>query len=181
MLYHAEFVAANQETYADNIAPGTDKQAHLEQLRVDMRRFKTEHGLDRARITPGVNDTADALFAAVNVLHLEVSPSMVFAVASILEPEPAVNGALQNTSVPGVIELAERHKAFIGGDNQSQARRSSSLYLDNNDGHNVSVELQFKSKEISKRSIIDDMVASHLLFKHPEPGAAKGTRWADHL
>lgn len=36
--------------------------------------------------------------------------------ASILEGAPYINGAPQNTFVPGCIELAEKHRAFIGGD-----------------------------------------------------------------
>ena len=40
----------------------------------------------------------------------------LFAVAAILEGVPFINGAPQNTFVPGYIALAERHKSFIGGD-----------------------------------------------------------------
>jgi len=36
--------------------------------------------------------------------------------ASILEGVPFINGAPQNTFVPGCIELAEQNKSFIGGD-----------------------------------------------------------------
>ncbi len=45
-----------------------------------------------------------------------MSPSTVFAIACILENAPYINGAPQNTFVPGCIQLAEKHKAFIGGD-----------------------------------------------------------------
>ncbi|KAJ3002727.1 hypothetical protein NUW54_g5690 [Trametes sanguinea] len=38
-IYYPDFIAANQEARADNIVPGTDKQAHLEHLRADIRRF----------------------------------------------------------------------------------------------------------------------------------------------
>ena len=48
--------------------------------------------------------------------HSEVAPSTIFAVASILEGCPFVNGSPQNTFVPGAIELAELHKVHIGGD-----------------------------------------------------------------
>ncbi|KZT72377.1 Myo-inositol-1-phosphate synthase [Daedalea quercina L-15889] len=218
-IYYPDFIAANQEARADNVVPGKDKQAHLDHLRADIRRFKAEHGLDRvvvfwtanterySDIIPGVNDTADALLASIKASHPEVSPSTLFAVASILEGEPFVNGAPQNTFVPGVIELAERHKAFIGGDDLKSGQTklksvfaeflvnagikplsiASYNHLGNNDGHNLSAEPQFKSKEISKSSVVDDMVgANHLLFKRPEPGAAKGTKAAkgehpDHI
>lgn len=63
-----------------------------------------------------MNDTAENLLAAIASSHEEVSPSTVFAVAAILEGVPFLNGAPQNSFVPGAIELAEREQAFIGGD-----------------------------------------------------------------
>ncbi|KAJ7158883.1 hypothetical protein C8R46DRAFT_1110657 [Mycena filopes] len=206
-IYYPDFIAANQEARADNLIPGEDKQAHLEHIRADIRKFKKDNELDRAVIfwtanterysdlIPGVNDTADHLLAAIKASHSEVSPSTLFAVAAILENEPFINGAPQNTFVPGVIELAERHQSFIGGDDlkSGQTKLKSVLaeflvnagikplsiasynHLGNNDGHNLSAERQFKSKEISKSSVVDDMVdANRLLYKAPEVGP-KGT------
>ena len=46
----------------------------------------------------------------------EVSPSTIFATASVLEKCTYVNGSPQNTFVPGVMELAEKHNVFIVGD-----------------------------------------------------------------
>lgn len=216
-IYYPDFIAANQEARADNVIPGADKQVHLDHIRSDIRCFKADNNLDRvvvfwtanterySDIIPGVNDTADNVLAAIRSSHSEVSPSTLFAVAAILEGEPFVNGAPQNTFVPGVIELAERHKSFIGGDDlkSGQTKLKSVLaeflvnagikplsiasynHLGNNDGHNLSAEPQFKSKEISKSSVVDDMVnANRLLYKPPAPGAtgkaAKGEH-PDHI
>jgi myo-inositol-1-phosphate synthase len=216
-IYYPDFIAANQEARADNVLPGNDKQTHLERVRADIRRFKADNQLDRvvvfwtanterySDIIPGVNDTADGILAAIKNSHSEVSPSTVFAVASILEGEPFVNGAPQNTFVPGVIALAEREQSFIGGDDlkSGQTKLKSVLaeflvnagikplsiasynHLGNNDGHNLSAERQFKSKEISKSSVVDDMVdANRLLYKPPVQGAtgkaAKGEH-PDHI
>jgi len=203
-IYYPDFIAANQEARADNLIPGTDKQAHLEHIRADIRKFKQDNGLDRvivfwtanterySDIIPGINDTADNLLKAIKASHSEVSPSTLFAVAAILEGEPFVNGAPQNTFVPGAIQLAERHQSFIGGDDlkSGQTKLKSVLaeflvnagikplsiasynHLGNNDGHNLSAERQFRSKEISKSSVVDDMVdANRLLYKAPEVGA----------
>lgn len=203
-IYYPDFIAANQEERADNIIPGTDKQAHLEHIRADIRKFKQDNDLDRvivfwtanterySDIIPGVNDSADNLLNAIKNSHAEVSPSTLFAVAAILEGEPFVNGAPQNTFVPGAIQLAERHHSFIGGDDlkSGQTKLKSVLaeflvnagikplsiasynHLGNNDGRNLSAEKQFKSKEISKSSVVDDMVgANRLLYKAPEVGA----------
>ena len=46
----------------------------------------------------------------------EISPSTVFAVASILEGCSYINGSPQNTFTPGVVELAEKYDVFIAGD-----------------------------------------------------------------
>ncbi|KAJ1642615.1 Myo-inositol-1-phosphate synthase [Coemansia erecta] len=202
-VYYPDFIAANQEERADNTIGGT-KQEQLEQLRKDIREFKQANQLDRvivmwtanteryADIIAGVNDTADNLLKAVADGHSEVSPSTLFAIASILEGAPFVNGSPQNTLVPGVIELAERERSFVGGDDfkSGQTKIKSVLaeflvnagikplaitsynHLGNNDGCNLSAPAQFRSKEISKSSVVDDMVgANNILYKkgeHPD-------------
>ncbi|KAI1108414.1 myo-inositol-phosphate synthase [Nemania sp. NC0429] len=145
-----------------------------------------------ADILPGVNDTADNLLKSIEEGHEEVSPSTVFAVACILEKVPFINGSPQNTFVPGAIELASKHGSFIGGDDfkSGQTKMKSALvdflinagirltsiasynHLGNNDGKNLSSQKQFRSKEISKSNVVDDMVeANTVLYKkgeHPD-------------
>jgi myo-inositol-1-phosphate synthase len=142
-----------------------------------------------ADIIPGVNDTADNLLEAIKAGHEEISPSTVFSVACILENTPFINGSPQNTFVPGAIELAERHGSFIGGDDfkSGQTKMKSALvdflinagikltsiasynHLGNNDGKNLSSQKQFRSKEISKSNVVDDMVAANtVLYKKGE-------------
>lgn len=197
-VYYPDFIAANQEARADNVIPGNDKAAHVEKVRQDIRDFKRQNDLESvvvvwtanteryADIIPGVNDTADNLLKSIKESHEEVAPSTIFAVACILEGAPYINGAPQNTFVPGAIQLAERHRAFIGGDDlktgQTKVKSvlaeflvnagikplsiSSYNHLGNNDGYNLSSARQFKSKEISKSSVVDDCTASnHLLYK----------------
>ena len=203
-VYYPDFIAANQEERADDLLLGNDKQAYLEQLRADIRKFKAYNGLvvlwtantERfADILPCVSDTADHLLCAIKTLHDEMSPSTLFVVAAILEGVPFINGAPQNTFVPGCIALAERHKSFVGGDDlrSGQTKLKSVLaeffvnagiklfsiasynHLGNNDGCNLSAEHQFRSKEISKSSVVDDIVAAnHLLYRPPAPGEKKG-------
>jgi myo-inositol-1-phosphate synthase len=127
-IYYPSFIAANQSGRADNLIPGDDKWAHVEQIRKDIKQFKEKHGLDKvvvvwtanteryADLIEGVNDTADNLLKSVKESHSEVAPSTIFAISCILEGVPFINGAPQNTFVPGCIELAEKHKSFIGGD-----------------------------------------------------------------
>lgn len=63
-----------------------------------------------------MNDTATNLLESIEKGESEVAPSTVFAVASILEGVPYINGSPQNTFVPGVIDLAVQHNVYIGGD-----------------------------------------------------------------
>ncbi|KAK8215299.1 Myo-inositol-1-phosphate synthase [Zalaria obscura] len=201
-IYYPDFIAANQEERADNTIPGSKaSMAHVEQIRKDIRDFKTSNGLDKvivqwtanteryADILTGVNDTAENLLKAIESGHEEVSPSTVFAVACILENAPFINGSPQNTFVPGAIDLAEKHGAFIGGDDfkSGQTKMKSALvdflinagirvtsiasynHLGNNDGMNLSSQKQFRSKEISKSNVVDDMVAANtVLYKEGE-------------
>ena len=61
-------------------------------------------------VRAGLNDTAENLLNSIYRDEAEVSPSTIFAVASILEGIAYINGSPQNTFVPGCIELAEKHK-----------------------------------------------------------------------
>merc|ERR1711865_728776 len=102
---------------------------------------------------------------------------------------PYINGSPQNTFVPGVMELAEEHSVFIAGDDfKSGQTKMKSVMVDflvaagikpvsivsynhggNNDGKNLSAPQQFRSKEISKSNVIDDVVQSNrLLYKEGE-------------
>lgn len=202
-VYESDFIAANQEERANNLIKG-DKQTCLNQLRTDIKKFKQTNGLSRvivlwtanterfADIIPGVNDTADNLLKAIEQNHPEISPSTLFAVASILEGSVFINGSPQNTFVPGCVELAERHKVHIAGDDfkSGQTKIKSVLvdflvgagikplaitsynHLGNNDGKNLSSAKQFRSKEISKSNVVDDMVESNQILyganEHPD-------------
>lgn len=143
-----------------------------------------------ADIVPNVNDTADNLLRSIKEDNEEIAPSTIFAVASILENVVYINGSPQNTFVPGVIELAEREDAFIAGDDfkSGQTKVKSVLaqflvdagirpisiasynHLGNNDGYNLSSERQFRSKEISKKSVVDDVIASNQLLYNDKLG-----------
>lgn len=69
-----------------------------------------------ADITPGVNDTSENLLHSIEVNHPEISPSTIFAVASILEGSTFINGSPQNTFVPGCVQLSEEKGVHIAGD-----------------------------------------------------------------
>ncbi|NP_001079540.1 inositol-3-phosphate synthase 1-A [Xenopus laevis] len=196
-IYIPDFIAANQEDRADHTIHGT-KAEQVQKIREDIQDFKRTSDVDKVivlwtanterfcDIIPGVNDTADNLLKAIEN-GLEVSPSTMFAVASILEGCAYINGSPQNTFVPGAIELAVQNNVFIGGDDfkSGQTKIKSVLmdflvsaglkpvsivsynHLGNNDGKNLSAPQQFRSKEISKSNVVDDMVQSNPILYGP--------------
>lgn len=140
-----------------------------------------------AELIEGVNDTASNVLASIKAGHEEVAPSSIFAVACIQEGVPFINGSPQNTFVPGIIQLAEQYGTFIGGDDfkSGQTKMKSALvdflinagikltsiasynHLGNNDGRNLSEQKTFRSKEISKSNVVDDMVAANSVLYAP--------------
>uniref|UniRef100_A0A7S3GDE9 inositol-3-phosphate synthase n=2 Tax=Palpitomonas bilix TaxID=652834 RepID=A0A7S3GDE9_9EUKA len=194
-IYDQDFIAANQADRADNVIKGT-KQEQMEQIRKDIRAFKSSNNVDKvivlwsanterfSELRDGLNDTADNVLAAVERNESENAPSTLYAIASILEGSTFINGSPQNTLVPGVVELAQKHKVYIGGDDfkTGQTKLKSVLvdflvsagikpvsivsynHLGNNDGKNLSAPQQFRSKEISKSTVVDDMVEANKIL-----------------
>lgn len=144
-------------------------------------------------VIPGVHDCAENLLAAIKRNEKELAPSTLYAVASILEGCTYINGSPQNTFVPALVELAETKKVFIAGDDfkSGQTKFKSVLvdflvgagikpcsivsynHLGNNDGRNLSEPQTFRSKEISKSNVVDDMVDSNQVLygqglSHPD-------------
>ncbi|EZA51066.1 hypothetical protein DMN91_003093 [Ooceraea biroi] len=197
-VYYPDFIASNQGKRANNVITGT-KAEQLKCIRNDIVQFKTAKGLDQvivlwtanterfSKVATGLNDTADNLLKAIEEDHPEISPSTMFAVAAALEGCTYINGSAQNTFVPGALELAERQKTFVGGDDfkSGQTKLKSVLvdflvsagikpvsivsynHLGNNDGYNLSAPQQFRSKEISKSNVVDDMVESNRILYKP--------------
>ena len=145
-----------------------------------------------ADLINGVNDSAQNVLNAIENNHSEISASSMFAIASILENCAFINGSPQNTFVPGVLDLAYKNNVYVGGDDfkSGQTKLKSVLvdflvnagikplaitsynHLGNNDGLNLNSPSQFRSKEISKTNVVDDMVDSNpILYKkgeHPD-------------
>lgn len=201
-IYRPDFIAANQSQRADNIlSQDLTAQEQVDILRKNIRDFKEQNGVDSvivlwtanterfAEIHEGLNDTKENLLKSIANNESEVSPSTLYAVASILEGSTYINGSPQNTFVPGLIELAVEKKVYIAGDDfkSGQTKIKSVLvdflvsagikpesivsynHLGNNDGKNLSAPQTFRSKEISKRGVVDDMVESNsILFKKDE-------------
>ncbi|XP_053610653.1 inositol-3-phosphate synthase isoform X2 [Plodia interpunctella] len=138
-------------------------------------------------VRPGVHDTSDNLDRALRNNEPEISPSTIFALAAIDEGCCYINGSPQNTIVPGVVERADKAGVFVAGDDfkSGQTKLKSVLvdflvsaglkpvsivsynHLGNNDGKNLSAPKQFRSKEISKSNVVDDVVQSNSILYKP--------------
>lgn len=138
-------------------------------------------------VVEGVNDTKENLMASIEKGEKEISPSTLYAVAAAHEGVPFINGSPQNTFVPGMIDLAVSKNSLIGGDDfkSGQTKLKSVLvdylvgaglkptsivsynHLGNNDGMNLSAPQTFRSKEISKSNVVDDMVNSNSILYAP--------------
>jgi len=200
-IYYPDFIAKNQKDRADNILPGENKGEHLKILRGHIKEFKALNKLDKvivfwtantercSDIMKGINDTAENLLKAIEKSEKEISSSSMYAVAAILEGCSFINASPQNTLVPGIVELAEKHKVFICGDDMKTGQTKfktafteflvsagikpvsivSYNHLGNNDGKNLSEYAQFHSKETSKASCVDDILASNRILFPKEP------------
>ncbi|XP_070503971.1 inositol-3-phosphate synthase isoform X2 [Chironomus tepperi] len=199
-IYDPDFIAANQADRADNLIHGT-KYEQFMKIREDIRDFKSKTKVDKvivlwtanterfSDVREGLNLTMNELKESLKNNENEISPSTIFAMASIIEGCIYINGSPQNTFVPGVVEMAEYYNAFIAGDDfkSGQTKLKSVLvdflvgagikpvsivsynHLGNNDGKNLSAPSQFRSKEISKSNVIDENIASNeILYKQNE-------------
>eukprot|EP00252_Welwitschia_mirabilis_P013954 TRINITY_DN3093_c0_g1_i1.p1 TRINITY_DN3093_c0_g1~~TRINITY_DN3093_c0_g1_i1.p1 ORF type:complete len:511 (+),score=33.71 TRINITY_DN3093_c0_g1_i1:205-1737(+) len=140
-----------------------------------------------SNVIVGLNDTKQNLLASLERNEAEISPSTLYAIACVLESVPFINGSPQNTFVPGLIDLAIEKNSLIGGDDfkSGQTKLKSVLvdylvgaglkptsivsynHLGNNDGMNLSAPQTFRSKEISKSNVVDDMVSSNAILYEP--------------
>lgn len=96
-IYNPDFIAANQNKRADNLIETTNKAEQIELLRQDIRDFKKTNKLDTVvilwtanterftELKNGVHDKAENLIAAIKKNEPELAPSLLYAVASILE------------------------------------------------------------------------------------------------
>lgn len=197
--FDPSFIAKNQHSRADNVIPDTSKREQLLKLRADIAAFKRDHNLEFVVVvwtgnseryseeTSGVNDTAETLLQAIDASHSEVSPSTLYCVAAILEGCPYVNGSPQNTFVKGVIDLAERYKVLICGDDfkSGQTKMKSVLvdylvscgikvktmvtynHLGNNDMYQLTDEVMWKPKSAAKSRVIEDIVDGNGILYPP--------------
>lgn len=198
-ICYTGFIASNQEKKSNNLKNSNTRKEDIECIKNDIENFKKKNNLDKVIVVWSAstekmnkleNYNKDELILEINNNSNLISPSLIFAVASIQSNCIFINTSPQNTITKGVLELAKDYKTFVGGNDlkSGQTKLKSVLvdflassgirplsivsynHLGNNDGLNLSEEAQFKSKEITKKNVIDDIVSENpILFKGKSP------------
>jgi myo-inositol-1-phosphate synthase len=202
-IYNPDFIATNQKQRADNIIyNGCRTRTLVEYINKDIQNFKTTNNLENViivwtasteRFHKGEWKNREELYNAIDNNDPEISPSILFAVAASESGCTFLNGSPQNTICPAVIDNAKYYKTFVGGEDfkTGQTKIKSVLvdwlassgmkplsivsynHLGNNDGKNLDEDAQFRSKEITKKNVIDDVVEENpVIFSNGKPDHA---------
>ncbi len=170
-----------------NVKTGANKRDLAEQIRADIRAFKTAHDLDRlvmiwcgsteVFMIPGAaHQTIDAFEAAMEANAHEISSSMVYAYAALKEGIPYANAAPNlSADVPALDQLAVDSGSPVCGKDLKTGQTLiktivapglkarligvagwySTNILGNRDGEVLDDPESFKTKEESKKSVLD--------------------------
>ncbi len=170
-----------------NVKKGESKMDLAEQLREDVRNFKRENGCDRMvmiwcasteiYLEPGaVHKTVESFEKGLRENDPDISPSMIYAYASIMEGVPFAHGSPQMAvDVPALMELSEREGVPIAGKDFKTGQTLmktiispgfkarmlgvrgwfSTNILGNRDGEVLDEPGSFRSKEVSKKSVLE--------------------------
>jgi myo-inositol-1-phosphate synthase len=110
-----------------HIKKGKRLREHVDALKEDIARFRTEHGLDRCVMVwcastevylkpEQIHQSLEEFQQAVNDNHPSVAPSMLYALAALESGIPFVNGAPNLTvDIPAMIALAKKNGVPIVG------------------------------------------------------------------
>ncbi|MCL4849348.1 MAG: inositol-3-phosphate synthase, partial [Acidobacteria bacterium] len=110
-----------------NVKRGANKRDLAEQVRDDIRRFKSEHGLDRLVMVwcgsteiflteTAAHQSIESFEQALEADDPTIPSSMVYAYAAIQEGVPYANGAPNLTAdIPALLALAQQKKVPIAG------------------------------------------------------------------
>lgn len=193
--------AVFMQEYVKNIHPVSTKKADTKYdlamaLCKDIEDFKAKHNVDRCIMVwcgstevhteiSDVHKTPEAFIAGMKANDPAISPSMLYAYASVVSGVAYGNGAPNlSVDIPAIITLAKKHKVAIAGKDFKTGQtlmktilapgfRARSLGLNgwystnilgNRDGEVLDDPGSFKSKEVSKLSVLD-----HILDKEKYP------------
>ena len=177
-----------------NVKKGKNKKDLADQLTADIRKFKTDHGLDRLVMVwcgstevylteSPVHQSIEAFERGLEASDDAIPSSMIYAYAAIKEGIPYANAAPNlSGDVPALVELAARTNAPIAGKDLKTGQTLiktiiapglkarligvegwySTNILGNRDGEVLDDPESFKTKEESKKSVLDYILQPHL-------------------
>jgi myo-inositol-1-phosphate synthase len=177
-----------------NVKKGANKRELAEQLRDDIRRFKSEHGLNRmVMIWCGstevymteapAHETVAAFENALEANDPAIPSSMVYAYAAIKEGIPYANAAPNlSADIPALLALAQQNGSPVAGKDLKTGQTLiktiiapglkarllgvegwySTNILGNRDGEVLDDPESFKTKEESKKSVLDYILQPNL-------------------
>jgi len=197
-VYYENFIAKNQSERAKNIMKNNNKWDDVLNIVTDINNFKKLNNIDKTIIVWSASTEKftkdwvcpDDLIKDIKNNSIDVSPSIIFAVASLVSGSIFINTSPQNTISKAILKLAETYNTFAcGSDLKSGQTKLKSVLVDylvssglrplsivsynhlgNRDGMNLDENPQFESKERTKRNVIDDVIDENPnLFKGKRP------------
>lgn len=187
-VFNPDYIAANQSDRADNVFEGTNQEC-VDRIRADIQAFRKQEGVESIVVlwtanTEKMNATLYSKAEDIEKAIADNTPlpgSVLYGVACALEHVIFLNGSPQNTVSDGMIDLYKKNEGFIGGSDfktgqtkfktsmldffMGSGLRISSVmsynHLGNNDGKNLQDPSTFRSKEISKAGVMDDVILSN--------------------
>jgi myo-inositol-1-phosphate synthase len=177
-----------------NVKKGKNKKDLAEQLIDDMRRFKTDHKLDRLVMVwcgstevflteTAAHQSVASLEKALEANDPSIPSSMIYAYAAIKEGIPYTNAAPNlSADVPALLELAHKTGSPLAGKDLKTGQTLmktiiapglkarllgvsgwySTNILGNRDGEVLDDPESFKTKEESKKSVLDYILQPNL-------------------
>lgn len=174
----------------EHVKKGENKFELMNQLREDIRKFKEENNLSRLVtiwcgsteifITPSeVHQSIESFEKGMKENHVGISPSMLYAYASIAEGVPYINGSPNlTTDIPALTKFAEDNNVPIAGKDFKTGQTLiktvlapmlklralglsgwfSTNLLGNKDGEVLDDPESFKTKEESKLSVLNTIL-----------------------
>jgi myo-inositol-1-phosphate synthase len=177
-----------------NVKKGSSKKDLAGQVIADIRRFKSEHGLDRLVMVwcgstevylteSPVHKSIAAFERGLESSDCSIPSSMIYAYAAIKEGIPYANAAPNlSADIPALVELADQTGTPIAGKDLKTGQTLiktiiapglkarllgvegwySTNILGNRDGEVLDDPESFKTKEESKKSVLDYILQPHL-------------------
>ena len=177
-----------------NVKQGKNKRDLAEQVRADIHKFKSDHGLDRlVMIWCGstevfmkeseAHQTLEAFEKALDSSDHSIPSSMIYAYAALKEGIPYANGAPNlSADIPALVALAAENDVPICGKDFKTGQTLiktviapglkarligvtgwySTNILGNRDGEVLDDPESFKTKEESKKSVLDYILQPNL-------------------